>query len=441
MSDVNYKCYHESVVKDVVDVLTSLKDFDEVKFLQNSENIGSRRSFKSISTASKDLILTFPCMVSDNVSPNVAMSAVKSMEKRFASMLHMLFTAICVNNNEDVYDFVKKFHSNMNSFNGTAEDYAESLDRIADSMNESYKISGMVDLDVMDVVLRSLKESLAGYLPEDVKDGPSVDNATFITGTYGGKKVITEAPLPSGTVAKATADVYSAIKNAHEAHNKAFLNVEYKKANELMPTMLIVNFSKENTDGSSSVNTAIIGVKCKLVPIDSQDIYNRLTSKVSDRSVFFNLIRATTSDIAFFRDFIFAIDKAKIDAISYGVQGASNKMWKVLERRAIKSKFRRGLKMSNDATAITSLVLSENDVSYMKENYSIDIMNVSIARKLLDVYNFISIVIMNEALEIAYFLFDTGDDSYEKITFSGLEKESADSNYKQIINLLTKSGR
>jgi len=437
MSDVNYKCYHESVVKDVVDVLTSLKDFDEVKFLQNSGNIGSRRSFKSISTASKDLILTFPCMVSDNVSPNVAMSAAKSMEKKFASMLHMLFTAICVNNNEDVYDFVKKFHSNMNSFNGTAEDYAESLDRIADSMNESYKISGMVDLDVMDVVLRSLKESLAGYLPEDVKDGPSVDNATFITGTYGGKKVITEAP----DTAKAAADVSAALKNKHEAHNKAFLNVEYKKANELMPTMLIVNFSKENTDGSSFVNTAIIGIKCKLVPVDSQDIYNRLSSKVSDRSVFFNLIRATTSDIAFFRDFIFAIDKAKIDAISYGVQGASNKMWKVLERRTIKSKFRRALKMSNDATAITPLILSENDISYMKENYSIDIMNVSVARKLLDAYNFIAIVIMNEALEIAYFLFDTGDDNYEKITFSGLEKESADSNYKQIINLLTKSGR
>lgn len=437
MSDVNYKCYHESVVKDVVDVLTSLKDFDEVKFLQNSENIGSKRSFRSISTASKDLILTFPCMVSDNVSPNVAMSAAKSMEKKFASMLHMLFTAICVNNNEDVYDFVKKFHSNMNSFNGTAEDYAESLDRIADSMSESYKISGVVDLGVMDAVLKSLKESLAGYLPEDVKDGPSVDNATFITGTYGGKKVITEAP----DITKAAADVSTALKNKYEAHNKAFLNVEYKKANELMPTMLIVNFSKETTDGSSFVNTAIIGVKCKLVPIDSQDIYNRLTSKVSDRSMFFNLIRATTSDIAFFRDFIFAIDKAKIDAISYGVQGASNKMWKVLERRAIKSKFRRGLKMSNDATAITSLVLSENDVSHMKENYSIDIMNVSIARKLLDAYNFIAIVIMNEALEIAYFLFDTGDDNYEKITFSGLEKESADSNYKQIINLLTKSGR
>lgn len=437
MSDVNYKCYHESVVKDVVDVLTSLKDFDEAPFLQSSGNIGSRRSFKSISTASKDLILTFPCMVSDNVSPNVAMSAAKSMEKRFASMLHMLFTAICVNNNEDVYDFVKKFHSNMNSFNGTAEDYAESLDRIADSMNESYKISGMVDLDVMDVVLKSLKESLAGYLPEDVKDGPSVDNATFITGTYGGKKVITEAPDP----AKTLADLSTTIKNKHEAHNKAFLNVEYKKANELMPTMLIVNFSKENTDGSSFVNTAIIGVKCKLVPVDSQDIYNRLSSKVSDRSVFFNLIRATTSDIAFFRDFIFAIDKAKIDAISYGVQGASNKMWKVLERRTIKSKFRRALKMSNDATAITPLILSENDISYMKENYSIDIMNVSVARKLLDAYNFIAIVIMNEALEIAYFLFDTGDDNYEKITFSGLEKESADSNYKQIINLLTKSGR
>ena len=36
--------FHESVVKDIVDVITSLKDNDEVQFLTNS---ASKRSFKS----------------------------------------------------------------------------------------------------------------------------------------------------------------------------------------------------------------------------------------------------------------------------------------------------------------------------------------------------------------------------------------------------------
>jgi len=35
------------------------------------------------------------------------------------SLLHILFTAISVGNNEDVFDYVKKFHSNMGSMNGT----------------------------------------------------------------------------------------------------------------------------------------------------------------------------------------------------------------------------------------------------------------------------------------------------------------------------------
>ena len=35
--------FHESVVKDIVDVITSLKDYDEVQFLTNS---ASKRSFK-----------------------------------------------------------------------------------------------------------------------------------------------------------------------------------------------------------------------------------------------------------------------------------------------------------------------------------------------------------------------------------------------------------
>ena len=154
-----------------------------------------------------------------------------------------------------------------------------------------------------------------------------------------------------------------------------------------------------------------------------------------------SFIRATTNEIAFFRDFLFAIDKAKTDALSYGKNATSNKLWKVLERRSTKSKFRRALKMTNDATAITTLVLTANDAEILKKEYNFDIENVSVCRKLLDAFNFMCIVIANESTDVASFLYDTGDDNFEKLTFSNLEREASDNGYKKIVNLLTKMNR
>ena len=97
--------------------------------------------------------------------------------------------------------------------------------------------------------------------------------------------------------------------------------------------------------------------------------------------------------------------------------------------------------MSNDATAISTLLLSANDVEYMKKYNSIDLMNVTQARKILDAYNFMCICIANEATEVASFLYDTGEDTYEMIPFTGLEREASDNSYKKMVNLLTKVSR
>ena len=232
------------------------------------------------------------------------------------------------------------------------------------------------------------------------------------------------------------------LESLHKMHSDTFLNNEYKKANELQPTMMVVNFIQKGEDGAPSMTTtAVIGVKAIVYPVSSIDICNRITSKLEDKNVLNSFIRATTNEIGFFRDFLFAIDKAKIDAMSYGRSASSNKLWKVLERRSTKSKFRRSLKMSNDATAITTLVLTENDVEYMKKNKGIDVMNVSFARKLLDAYNFMCICVINEATEVASFLYDTGDDNYERLTFTNLEREASDNSYKKMVNLLTKMNR
>lgn len=512
MSDRQY--FHESVVHDIVDVLTSLKDFDEVEFMNNQK---ANRSFKSITAATKDLILTFPVLASTDLAPENVMSFAKAHEKKMASLLQILFTAVSVGNNEDVYDYVKKYHANLGSMSGTLDDYADAFDKMANTFGESYEATLNIDRDVLNAVLEDLKES--NYtLPDNVKE-TSLESYKIVPGYRTGMRdmVVNEArynrgggiedlsddkdalatayrlggytsadqiqqidfdnlnvgdALPNGNLAtrntinnlryirgyldapdKTTSnpapyrdmsavDKAKAMADTSKFYNQQILNNEYKKANELQPTMMIVNFMTKSDEGRSNMHTAIIGIKAKIYPVTSTDICARVAGKLDDKNVLTNFVRATTNEIAFFRDFLFAIDNAKTDALSYSNRkGTSNKLWKVLERRSLKSKFRRSLKMYNDATAITSLVISENDAEYLKKIYSVDITNVSRARKILDSYNFMCLAILNQSTEVASILYDTGDDTFEMLPFSGMEREASDNSYKKMVNLLAKVSR
>lgn len=508
--------FHESVVKDIVDILTDLKDFDEVQFINNAN---AKRSFKSITSATKDLILTFPVMVSTDIEPDNAIMIAKAQEKKMASLLHILFTAISVGSNEDVYDYVRKFHANVGSMNNTLDGYADAFDKLATTFGESYDATLKIDHEVLNTVLEELKES--NYtLPDNVNES-SLESYKVVPGYRTGYKdmIIQEArynngdisfdnerdaaswisqrglpadydinnldtdypdgsSFPDGTPANnatrshvrsaftymhtsntpnetiqrridqgpkgkdmSPTDMAKYMESITKAHNAIVLNNEYKKANELQPTMMIVNFMKKDKNDEGYINTAVIGIKCKIYPITSADIVNRISGKLQDKSFLTNFVRATTNEIAFFRDFLFAVDQAKFDAKSYGKNASSNKLWKVLERRSTKSKFRRSLKMYNDATAISTLVMSENDSEYLKKVHSIDILDVSRARKIMDAYNFMCLVVANQSTEVASFLYDTGDDTYEMIPFSGLEREASDNSYKKMVNLLSKVSR
>ena len=536
--------FHESVVKDIVDILTDLKDFDEVQFINNAN---AKRSFKSITSATKDLILTFPVMVSTDIEPDNAIMIAKAQEKKMASLLHILFTAISVGSNEDVYDYVRKFHANVGSMNNTLDGYADAFDKLATTFGESYDATLKIDHAVLETVLEELKES--NYtLPDNVNES-SLESYKVVPGYRTGYKdmIIKEARLddpsligppnpnadfnldyddrslrgrgaqnyaqgllpsyglsydtdsnyirdnitqnPDGSYTLRTQDGRNLLMNQDElnnlnrlvgynnnnnrpnetiqrrieqgprardmgptdmakymesitkAHNAVVLNNEYKKANELQPTMMVINFMKKDKNDEGYINTAVIGIKCKIYPVTSADIVNRISGKLQDKSFLTNFVRATTNEIAFFRDFLFAVDQAKFDAKSYGKNASSNKLWKVLERRSTKSKFRRSLKMYNDATAISTLVMSENDSEYLKKVHSIDILDVSRARKIMDAYNFMCLIVANQSTEVASFLYDTGDDTYEMIPFSGLEREASDNSYKKMVNLLSKVSR
>ena len=213
---------------------------------------------------------------------------------------------------------------------------------------------------------------------------------------------------------------------------------DVKKANELVPSLMYVNFISKSDDSTYPIATSmVVGVKAKLYAVDSEDIMNRLKIKYNDKNLLLNLIKVSTREISFFKDFLFCIDKAKIDALSQSRRGSSNKIWKVLERRANKSKIRRLLNMKNDATAITTLCITQDEAEYLRKTEYIDVEDPKVIGSIMDAYNLMGFVIADDAMEICKFMFDTGDYEFEVLTYDNLEREQKD-NTKKILNLMSK---
>ena len=85
--------------------------------------------------------------------------------------------------------------------------------------------------------------------------------------------------------------------------------------------------------------------------------------------------------------------------------------------------------------------MSQEEVEYLKKYNSVDMEKSYVTRSILEKYNLMDIVIADESLEIAKFLFDDGDGIFETLTFDSLEKEAKDSSYKKVVNLMSRLNR
>lgn len=393
----------ESILSDIINVYDNVTadDFSLDKLLPTQA--GGYKSFKSINSATKDLVLTFPVMFSRNMELATAELIAKALETKYANLVKMLLTAMAITNATDAIDYVKNIHSNMQFNDGIdVDDYLTINNKLA-------KESGAMTMFTPGVkaVYENYKHSLKHSLP--------LTN-TIITEADTKRKSSGSDNKP-GSVGKLEQD-------------------KIDKANQQMPLMMKVNFISKST-GRPITTSAYLGIKCKLFDVSGLDIVQRIVSKNSSAISLFNFIRATSQEIGFWRDFVFALSKAKVDAISNARNGSSSKMWKALEQRATKSKLNQFFRQKNDATAITSLLVTTDEVEELKKNNDIDLSRSNVARKIMSDYNLLCICIVDETTESVALIFDTGDDEYELVRFKSLKKEK-DMDAKQIVNLLTK---
>ena len=471
------------ILKDLItDVLDAADGTEIGKFISKKNP-----SIKSITRANKDLTMTFPVMVSNTVDPVSAQLVARALERKFVTLTQMLLSAISITSSKDAIDHLKNIHANLDlsSFFDVDDYLAVSEEATAmhifdaDTVKAVYEafrqerlrakplnhLHEFLSKDVTDAIAKQpgVANNLAVKQWNDLSDADKARvmkhyNSPTVTQNRDLERKLQAADQEKNRLTKNFAKSRAMqnkrmndIRNANDALQSRIDDLtavrankiskvtkdqmDYKKANELQPTLLQIQFISTNDNNDPITVDAYVGIKSKIYCVDSADIANHIVSKRSYNFSLYNLIKATSGEIEFWRDFVFAIKKAKIDAVSNTNRGSSSKLWKVLERRALASKINRFMSLRNDATAITTLVVSAYDVEMLRKMEDIDISNSRVARKLMDDYNLVGIVIVDDSTESAKFIFDTGDDEYEPYTFKTLKREDK-MDYKQMIQLL-----
>lgn len=446
-------------------------------------NLASTRtlSVKSITKSSKDLTMIFPVMVSNTVDGTSAQLITRALERKFVSLAQILLSAISITKSMDAIDHLKNIHSNINqgsifdiddyinvnvvdeSFalsqaekRKVCEDYRLnffSMNNLRQSFNEANQRDKTIPTS--DVAMNQFDRKIAKgeetatdisayrafsqakrdeYTKNAISAEEDRQRVTKMADEFNAEREAEQLAKERSTGVRLNR--FYKDKGGHYIGNKnsEITNSDIKKSNELQPSLLKIHYITRVKDDHIR-NEALIGIKAKMYLVDSRDIMDRIIAKKTYNMSLYNLIKATTGEINFWRDFVFAIKKAKIDALSNSNRGSSNKLWKVLERRAVASKLNRFVSMRNDATAITTLVMSKYDVEMLKKEEDINILDARVARKIMDDYNLIGIVVDDASTESARFIFDTGDDEYEVYTYKTLKKEDK-VDYKQMIELM-----
>lgn len=387
---------HETVISDLGKLFEKFDGIDIIKKTFGS-NKGNINSASSIAKAASNLVLTFPVLVDESVSLNTAQLLTRAIEGKALVMLQLLFSAISVQSlkdDETAFDVIGKIHKNLNS--DDIEDYIQRMETMA--TNESY--------EALDHLMKTIRE-----------ENIAIDTYTF-NESY-------PSPIDEDANTKSMNDVKNRTTGGFVADIK---DTDIKKVNNMMPSVLVVKLHNKNSQITTNV---AVGVKAKIQYVPQDEVIYRISSKNKDKNMLFNFIRSTTREISFLKDFLFALDKAKLDAIK--IQKSSNSVWKILERRAVRNRVRM---FNNDGGygGIVSLVISADTLATLNKEYDFK-ASISEVENLISQYNLLSFFVADDVNERATYLFDDASRQFTTVSYTALEKTDS-KDYKKIINLL-----
>ena len=226
----------------------------------------------------------------------------------------------------------------------------------------------------------------------------------------------------------------------YSGNNVSLKDFDVKKMNDAVPSMLVVRFYNQNDKGViSDVPTEfIIAVKSKLIPVTTTEILRRIMNDNKDGKKFLKFMRVITGELSA-SNVIFGFSRMKDDIKSTKRKGAYGEIWNLLANRAEASREAVKHGVRNDFSAITTVLISQNDADELFREENFDISDPKNAYHFMQSYNLIAFAIADDATESLKIMMDDGEKNFEEYAYRMFERETKDGTYKKLINLMAAS--
>lgn len=214
------------------------------------------------------------------------------------------------------------------------------------------------------------------------------------------------------------------IRRDHETFDSkaVFTDMDMKKANEAIPI-----FSKANigfiVDGTEEVvnRDVLVGVKAYIHKAPAAELVNDIYNCIINKRKFLKFVKFVTGEERSLSDLLFGIKELRADALD-ARSGAGE--W----RSAFKQR-RRWAKMSvpylmKEYTPNGTLVITMNEVEFIKEQYGIDVMKPDHVKMIMDADFLLGFVVIDQSEEMIYVTYDGHGYGFQQYTYAMLEREN-----------------
>ena len=467
---------------EISDMISAIKDLGNgVK-----SGIVTAKSYStnaSLSSLSLQGTANFPVLVSDSIDIDDAVMISKSLERKFATFFLTVLTMnpymeVSSGTTPTAQDYIKQFHQNMATNSSVSVPLSSDAEFVTNAKGFVTEQSEATGIDYNCWVTESLalvsaiyegvncreidKQNISfNYSIEEVTEQSILNDKGSI-----GISALTEAnqnhrhhtnrssgngghPInievnPTIGVRTDKPPKRGANKigrtGTYDPKSIGYLdNNEFKKSNELVPTLLHVRVYPYMAGSKEALDPLdfIIGIKATLHSIRSVDMVTNIARGLRNDSLFFNFIRWTTGETKFFKDFLFALDQQKLDASNSS--NSANGWWSALKRRKASSLLKKLGSKGKGCLPNATLVCSVDDLDMLKSEYGFDLTgsDTTLVQQLMKQYFLLSFVRVNPALQRVDFLFD-GNSQFDTTTYSTLSKEGGkdDKKFKDMMKML-----
>lgn len=351
-----------------------------------------------------------------------------------------LSTAYTGNRNQDTVDTIVSLQQEINQLKATNNQQVlagKSRDQLVGDMRKKYdamekefgreNAKQLARLGIYASTQRELQAQIVELQKENdrLKGTPGADTSTDLQVGDTSFGVDWNKSRPAGGInlGKAAANGQTHFQTFD---NKIFTDMDMRKANDAVPTFAKATIGFVIDETEQVVNRdVLVGIKVHVDRVSAMDMINDIYNCIINKRKFLKFVKWISGEEKSLADLLFGFKELRTDALSS--RNSSAGKWTSAFRRRKRWKDISVPYLMKSYTPNGTVVLTMNEVQFIRDEYGLDIMRPDHIKMLMDSSFLLGFVILDQANEIVYVSYDGEGGNFQQYTYAMLERSERES--------------